>query len=305
MTKYRSEILKLAETTALTNKEISKVVGCSEKTVLKYAGSYTFRTKAKTDFDESAWEIQKTILAPDIHHPHYDERTMEAFNEFIFDYDPDEIVYMGDQMSLDSVSWWLKKKPLLKEGKRLLKEIDDFDNDILKVHENLTRENTRRVFMIGNHEYRVNTYVQENPELEDLIDPIRHLNLLERGYVVVPLNGIHKIGKLNVIHGYYYNTYHAKKTVDVFEGNVVYAHVHNPQMYTKISPIDRKGYHMATALGCLCNIRPEYKRNIPNFWVNQFAIVEHLPATGYYNLYPITIIENSFMYNSHYYGKKL
>jgi len=305
MSQYRSEILKLAETTALTNKEIAKVVGCSEKTVLKYAGSYTKRTKAKTDFDDTAWDIQKTVLAPDIHHPHYDERTMEAFNEFLFDYDPDELVYMGDQMSLDSVSWWLKKKPLLKEGKRLLKEFDSFDEDVLKIHENLTREDIRRTFMIGNHEYRVNTYVQENPELEDLIDPIRHLNLLERGYTVVPLNGIHKIGKLNVIHGYYYNMYHAKKTVDVFEGNVVYAHVHNPQMYTKVSPIDRKGYHMATALGCLCNIRPEYKRNFPNFWVNQFAIVEHLPATGFYNLYPITIIENSFMYNGHYYGKKI
>ena len=67
MSKYKSEITKLADTTALTNKEIAKVVGCSEKTVLKYAGSYITRTKAKTDFDESAWEIQKTILLPDIH----------------------------------------------------------------------------------------------------------------------------------------------------------------------------------------------------------------------------------------------
>lgn len=305
MSEFRPEILKLAETTALTNKEIAKVVGCSAKTVLKHAGSYTQRTKAKTDFDETAWQIQKTILMPDIHHPHYEERTMEAINNFIFDYDPDEIVYMGDQMSLDCVSWWNKDRPLLKEGQRLRTDYDTFDKDVLQVHENITREGIRRIFMIGNHEDRIAAYVQKNPELEDLIDPVIYLNLLERGYVVVPLNEIHKIGKLNVIHGYYYNMYHAKKTVDVFEGNVVYAHVHNPQMYTKISPIDRKGYHMATALGCLCNIKPDYKKNVPNFWVNQFAIVEHLPATGFYNLYPITIIENSFMYNGIYYGKKL
>ncbi len=305
MSQYRTEILKLAETTALTNKEIAKVVGCSEKTVLKYAGSYIKRTKAKTDFDDSAWEIQKTVLLPDIHHPHYEERTMEAVNRFIFDYDPDELVYMGDQVSLDCISFWNRNRPLLKEGQRLMNDYDMFNKDILKIHENLTRKETRRTFMIGNHEYRINAYTEKNPELEDFIDIVRHLKLLERGYKIVPFNGIHKVGKLNVIHGYYWNMYHAKKTVDDFEGNVVYAHVHNPQMYAKTSPIDRKGYHTATSLPCLCNIKPDYKKNAPNFWVNGFGIIEHLPATGFFNLYTIIIIEGSFMWNGMYYGKDL
>ncbi len=305
MSKFRTEILKLAETTALTNKEIARVVGCSEKTVLTYAGSYIKRTKAKTDFDDSAWEIQKTVLLPDIHHPHYEDRTMEAVNQFIFDYDPDELVYMGDQMSLDCISFWNRNKPLLKEGQRLMTDYNMFDKDVLEIHENITRQNIRRTFMIGNHEYRVQTYVERNPELQDFIDVVRHLNLLERGYIVVPFNEIHKVGKLNVIHGYYWNMYHAKKTVDDFQGNVVYAHVHNPQMYVKTSPIDRKGYHMATSLPCLCNIKPDYKKNAPNFWVNGFGIVEHLPATGFFNLYTIIIIEGSFMWNGKYYGKNL
>ena len=139
MSQYRAEILKLGETTALTNKEIAKVVGCSEKTVLKHAGTYIKRTKAKTDFDESAWQVQKTVLLPDIHYPHCDHRTMEVVNEFIFDYDPDEIVYMGDQLSLDCISYWNRNKPLLKEGQRLVKDYNNFNKEILKVHENLTR----------------------------------------------------------------------------------------------------------------------------------------------------------------------
>ena len=305
MSQYRAEILKLAETTALTNKEIAKVVGCSEKTVLRYAGSYIKRTKAKTDFDESAWEIQKTILMPDIHHPHCEARTMDTLNQFIVDYDPDELVYMGDQMSLDCISGWNRYKPLLKEGQRLMKDYNNFDRDILKVHENITRDDIRRTFMIGNHEYRVNAYVERNPELEDFIDLVRHLELAERGYTIIPFNEVHSVGKLYVIHGYYWNMYHAKKTVDNFEGNVVYAHVHNPQMYTKISPVDRKGYHMATSLPCLCNIKPDYHKNAPNHWVNGFGIVEHLPATGFFNLYTIIIIEGSFMWNGKYYGKNI
>ena len=305
MSQYRAEILKLAETTALTNKDIARVVGCSEKTVLRYAGSYIKRTKAKTDFDESAWQIQKTVLLPDIHHPHYEERTMDCVNQFICDYDPDELVYMGDQLSLDCISFWNRNRPLLKEGQRLIKDYNDFNKDILKVHENITRDDIRRTFMIGNHEHRINAYVEKNPELEDFIDIVRHLELAERDYKIIPYNAVHKVGKLNVIHGYYWNVYHAKKTVDVFEGNIVYAHVHNPQMYVKISPIDQKGYHMATSLPCLCNIKPDYKKNAPNFWVNGFGIVEHLPATGFFNLYTIIIIEGSFMWNGTYYGKSI
>jgi DNA-binding CsgD family transcriptional regulator/predicted phosphodiesterase len=305
MSTFKSEILKLAETTALTNKEIAKIVGCSEKTVLYYAGSYIDRTKSKTDFDKTAWQIQKTVLMPDIHHPYIDQRVLNALNEFIFDYDPDELVYMGDQISLECISGWNKFKPLLKEGKRLMKDFNDFNREILLVHENITRPDIRRTFLIGNHEYRINRYVEKNPELEDLIDIVRFLNLRERGYKVIPFNGTHRVGKLYVIHGRYWNMYHAKRHAEEFQGNVAYGHVHNPQMYTKISPVDAKGYHMATSLPCLCNIQPDYKENAPTHWVNGFGIVEHLPATGFFNLYTIIIIEGSFMWNGKYYGKDL
>jgi hypothetical protein len=305
MSQFKAEIEKLADTTALTNKEIARIVGCSEKTVFKYAGSYVKRCQDKSKLDDAALEIQKTVLLPDIHHPHYEERVMEAVNQFIFDYDPDELVYMGDQLSLDCISGWNKRKPLLKEGQRLMQDYDDFDKDILHAHENLTRSDIRRTFMIGNHEQRIEWYSEQNPELAGFIDIIRHLELEERGYKIIPFNGIHKVGKLSVIHGYYWNKYHAFKTLEAFEGNVVYSHVHNPQMYAKVSPVDRKGYHTATSLPCLCNISPDYKKGTPNFWINGFGIVEYLPATGFFNLYTIIIIDGSFMYNGKYYGKNL
>ena len=157
--------------------------------------------------------------------------------------------------------------------------------------------------MIGNHEQRVEWYIQAYPELDGIVDIDRNLDLTNRGYKVIPFNGVHKLGKLNVIHGFYWNKYHAAKTLEAFEGNVVYGHVHNPQMYAKVTPIDRKGYHTATSLPCLCNIKPEYKKDAPNFWLNGFGIVEYLPATGFFNLYTIIIIEGCFMYNGKYYGK--
>ncbi len=302
---FKEQVIQLGKTTLLNNRDIARIVGCSEKTVSKYAGSFTNRCKFKTSKDADLFEIQRTILVPDIHYPHIDERVMDAVGEFMVDYKPDEIVYMGDQISLDCISAWNKRKPLLKEGQRLIEDYENFDKDILQVHERITGPETRRIFMIGNHEERVNWYIEEHPELENLIDIDRNLKLTERGYKIIPYNGIYKIGKLNVIHGYYWNKYHSSKTLEAFGGNVVYAHVHNPQMYAKVSPVDRKEYHMATSLPCLCNIKPDYKKNSPNFWVNGFGIVEWLPATEFFNLYTIIIIEGSFMFNGKYYGKEI
>ncbi len=305
MSQFKREILKLADTTLLTNKEIGRIVGCSPRTVHKYAGSYVDRCRAKSDLDGKAFEIQKTILLPDIHYPHNEPAVMDAVEEFILDYQPNELVYMGDQLSLDCISSWNKKKPLLKEGQRLIKDYELFDEEILKVHENITESDTRRTFMIGNHEQRVEWYTEEHPELQGFIDIETHLHLADRGYNIIEYNGVYNIGKLSVIHGFYWNKYHATKTLEAFEGNVVYSHVHNPQMYSKVSPVDRKGYHMATSLPCLCSIKPEYKKNTPNFWINGFGVVEHLPATGFFNLYTIIIIDGSFMWNGVYYGKTL
>ena len=306
MSQLKKEILKLADNTILNNKEIAKIVGCSPRTVNKYAGSHYKRCQEKISCDsQDIFEIQKTVLLPDIHYPHFEQRVMDAVDEFIFDYDPHEVVYMGDQISLDCISGWNKRKPLLKEGQRLLSEYDGFNEKVLLNHEKITSPDTRRTFMIGNHEQRVEWYCEEHPELKGMIDIERHLQLENRGYKIIPFNEIHNVGKLSVIHGFYWNKYHAAKTLEAFEGNVVYSHVHNPQMYAKVSPIDRKGYHTATSLPCLCNIKPDYHKNAPNFWINGFGIVEHLPATGFFNLYTIIIIDGSFMYNGKYYGKSI
>ena len=129
MSPLKREIMKLAENTILSNKDIAKVVGCSPRTVNKYAGSHADRCKQKVACESTdIFEIQKTVLMPDIHYPHYDQRVMDALEEFIIDYQPDELVYMGDQISLDCISYWNKRKPLLKEGKRLLNDYEGFDH---------------------------------------------------------------------------------------------------------------------------------------------------------------------------------
>lgn len=302
MSNLKVEIMKLAETTLLLNKEIAKIVGCSEKTVRRYAGTNLKRIQKKSDINnEDIWHVKKSILLPDLHYPHHDKKAMRSINDFIIDYQPDEILYMGDQLDLSCISSWNKKRPLLKEGKRLIDEYKNFNEEILLVHEKITRDDCKRVFFYGNHERRIQWYIQEHPELDGFLDIDTSLQLKERGYKIIEYNDFYNIEKLRVIHGFYYNKYHAAKTLDVFEKNVVYGHAHNPQSYTKISPMDIEGYHTATSLGCLCNISPEYMEGKPNFWSNGFGIVESSSYTKYFNLYPITIINGTFLFNGKIY----
>lgn len=245
-------------------------------------------------------KIKKVILLPDIHYPEHSKKCLTLVNKFIKDFNPDTIIYQGDQLDLGSISAWDKDKPLLKESKRLWKEYTDFDNDVLKVHETITKRACERVFIIGNHEYRAQRYIEKNPELEGMIEPEIYLELKDRGYTVVDYNKVYKLGKLNVIHGFYYNTHHAAHTVGAFEGNVVYCHTHTSQEFTKTTPLDASDFHTATCLPCLCNLNPEYQKNKPSSWINGFGVA-YLSPDGSYSLYRIIIVNGQFVFNDKLY----
>jgi hypothetical protein len=53
---------------------------------------------------------------------------------------------------------------------------------------------------------------------------------------------------------------------------------------------------MAYGLGCLCNHAPEYMKNKPANWLNQFGVMEQ-DSRGVFNLYPVNITEGQFIYN--------
>ena len=66
MSQLKTEVMKLANNTILSNAEIAKVCNCSPKTVYKYAGSHSDRCKSKVSCDsEDIFQIQKTCSACD------------------------------------------------------------------------------------------------------------------------------------------------------------------------------------------------------------------------------------------------
>ena len=300
-----NKIQNLCDNTEMDNEEIAGVLDCSPRTVRRHGGSYAKRMQTRRDaakISESA--VSRVALLADIHYPGVDWPSMHALNEWLADYQPDTIVYMGDQLSLDVVSTWNKNKPLLREGQRLLKEYEGFDETVLKVHETIVPK-AKRVWLDGNHEQRINWYLQSNPEMIGFIEPHLVLKLAERGYEHVKYNDIYKLGKLNICHGFFYNIHHAAKTVNVFESSVAYGHVHTAQSFTKMSPLDSENYHQATAIPCLSNTRPDYKANAPTRWINGFGIVEIINANRFFNLYTVIINKGTFIYNGKVYAGEM
>ena len=244
-------------------------------------------------------KFKKVVVLPDIHYPEHSKSSMDLVKKFIKDIQPDEIIYQGDNMDMGVISHWNKDKKRVVELKRLKQDYDNFIKDILDPIEKLAPK-AKFIWFTGNHEFWAEQYLDKNPELEGIIEPEICLSLKERGYKIIPLNHIYKLGKLSIIHGYYTNQYHAAKTLSAFEVSVCYAHTHAPQMHSKTKPMDTKNFHIAYGMPCLCDLAPEYGKSRPNSWVHGFGVIYILPD-GNFNLYPIIIVNNKFIFNNKVY----
>jgi len=242
-------------------------------------------------------KIRKAVLLPDIHYPEHAPGSIDLVKKFIKDFNPDEVIYTGDNLDMGVISHWNKDKKRKIELKRLKQDYIGFNKDILEPIEKLVGKKTKFVWLNGNHEDWAEQYIDKNPELEGIIEPEICLGLEDRGYEIVRYNKIYKLGKLNIIHGYYHNKYHADKTLGAFEESVCYGHMHSPQMQSKTKRMDSNDFHAAYGLPCLCDLAPDFMKNRPSAWINGFGVVYIMPD-GSFNLYPILIINNKFIFNN-------
>ena len=86
---------------------------------------------------------------------------------YIAEKQPDVIVHIGDHYDFPSLSSYDKGKSSA-EGKRLFKDIEagnigfEYLNMAMQKHKDY---NPRKIFCLGNHEHRLDRYIDDNPEL--------------------------------------------------------------------------------------------------------------------------------------------
>jgi len=251
--------------------------------------------------------IRRILLYPDIHYPRHNPEAIAAVFQFTKWFKPHTIVLVGDALEMDAINQWKMSRGDNKhfEGKRLLKEYEGFDREILTPLEKMTPKGCEKIYLGGNHEVWADMLISKFPTLKGMIEPDICLKLKERNWKWIPYivpdkdggikQGLCQFGKLLVTHGQYSNKYHAAKVADMYSKSVAYGHVHDIQFYTKVFSDNASGYHSAQSIGCLCNTSPRFLRGKGNRWVNAFGVL-YVQDDGYYNLYTPVIVKGKFVF---------
>lgn len=245
-------------------------------------------------------DIIRVLIIPDTHVPYHDAKTLQAVEKFMADYTWDEYINLGDLMDFDQLSSFNKEKLRKLEARRILKDYE-IANEILDRHQAIIRKNNKHckfTLLEGNHEERMERFLDKVPQFEGILEVPHGLKLAERGFKWVKSwteGELYQVGKVHFTHGNYISKYHAYKMVDNYGVNMVYGHTHDVQNYTKT--VRGKDKHiMAQSMGYLGDeTKLDYMKNRPNNWCQAIGVCE-VRKDGTFNLTVITIINNTFSY---------
>ena len=209
-----------------------------------------------------------------------DLRRFRHLSNYLVQHQPDYIVIIGDFLSLNCLSEWDRNKRMKMENRRYWKEIeagnsalDLLEGAINKYNAEQTKcSKTRRkptykpfkVYVKGNHENRLDRYLDSDPVFAGVVSIEEDLKLVERGWGVVdykedyiidgvsfthiPINAMGKaIGNPTV----------SQKALRLYANSVVFGHTHT---FDHAGEHKRNSKHLNQALsvGCFFEHVDEY-----------------------------------------------
>ena len=112
------------------------------------------------------------LIIPDQHaHPNYNNNRANYIGNLIVDLKPDVVINLGDGADMPSLCSYDKgKKSFI--GRTYRKDVDahlDFQDRIWSTVRKAKKRLPRRVYLIGNHEQRIDRAIEVQPELEGVI----------------------------------------------------------------------------------------------------------------------------------------
>ena len=294
MNERRQAIVELIKTTDLENTKIARELinsnplfeNDSFEALRKYVAEIrkefiAYEVKKGLDIEvvevpESRYEepqqyelTGKIGILNDIHIPFHDKRALETAINYLIKYEPDVLYLNGDVGDFYAESKFMRD-PKYRDSIIEIKAIKQFLEFVKSKFQTI-------YYYEGNHERRWQNYLWQNaPELASL----ESLNLSsvigadDLGIKFIMNGSMVRAGKLNIIHG---NEIQAGGLINVARNklirafdNVIFGHHHfkDERIERSLSgqPIGAWG------VGCLCGLKPEYRRI--NNWVHGFATVE-------------------------------
>ncbi len=228
--------------------------------------------------------------------PTHDIRVFNAALKFVKDFKPDIFIMGGDNHNMSFISRHNRGKPRLVEGFSAKREYNESDRQIITPLENILPKGCDKIWMLGNHEYWVEVFLNENPSLTGIIEPQEYLRLHDRGWKIIDYGGVVKLGKLNVIHGDTIRSaakYRAARILEQYGRSVASGHAHTAQIHVSTSMADGDS-HISYIIPMMGNPNPAYQSNAPNNSVQGFGYAYILP-NGNFNLYPVIVSNSQFV----------
>lgn len=244
----------------------------------------------------SASDIEKWVVLPDIHLPYMDMKTMRAVEWFLEDNQFDGWLCLGDLLDFNEISKFNQDAP--RRRTELVKQTFEAGNTFLDRQQKIIRKNnknSRFVYLEGNHEFRVEDYMDRHEQLSGMLDVDDNLNLGERNIEWLrswSKGDMLTLGNANFVHGLFTNQYHANKMASRFGSCIYYGHTHDVQEIS-LAMLGGDKTLVGKSLGCLCDINQKYMKGNPSNWQQAIAVFYIFPD-GYYTEHTMRIFKHRF-----------
>lgn len=243
--------------------------------------------------------IRKVIVLTDTHVPYQDVKALSAVEKYMASERWDAYINLGDFLDMDVISSFNENKPRSLLNRYISADIAEA-NKVLDRHQSIIKANNRNAefaLLEGNHEERVERYLEAHPQFQGLLDVDVLLKLQERRFKWVRAwskGEVYTYGEANFIHGHSTGKYHTSKMVEDFGENMFCGHTHDIQTFPKASKMHPGKVIVGQSLGCLCRLDMSYMQGRPSKWQQGFGVF-YFKDDGTYTYYVPRIFNGEFV----------
>ncbi len=183
--------------------------------------------------------MEKILALPDSHIPF--NINLSPVLAFANDFKPDKVILVGDMHDWTSCSAWIADQSRAFDYGTIKESYEQLHGILLDPLQEAVGRRCKKVYLTGNHEFWLEQSAAVNPNGRGFWELRNNIDLKKYNMELIPINIPYRVSDhLYVVHGFYTNDFHAKKTVQVFNKSILYGHIHDVQSHTIVSPLDVK-----------------------------------------------------------------
>jgi predicted phosphodiesterase len=243
-------------------------------------------------------ELTRILFIPDTHVPYHNKKAFDLMLHVCDTFKPQTIIILGDFADCYSVSKF-SKDPARKLH---------FQWEINEVCATLDKLDalgaTQKVYIAGNHEFRLDRFIQDKaPELWGILDIPTAFSLKSRKWIYIPYRKDFKLGKVYLTHDVdCVGRNAAHKVIDTYLHSAITGHTHR---LTYVVESDGIGNPILSAtfgwLGDTSKIDYQHRIKAIKNYVLGFGIGYMEKSTGIVYAVPVPIIKNRCLINGKIY----